>query len=231
MPAPMRSLLRPLPRGAGAQRDRAERHDRRTSTLEVAAGHDDPRGRQARRRAGCPTLCFDERQAPFGACRVCMVGVEGAPKPLPACTTPVSRRDGDRHRRTRPRAGSPRRVVELVLSELPEPPAPHTELAQVADRLEVTDTRWPGATHARRARLPPPVPRLPARALHLLRPLRARLRRGPGRVRADRDRPRLHVQHHGRASTPASRTRAASPAAPAPTPARPTRSPRSRSCP
>jgi NADH dehydrogenase/NADH:ubiquinone oxidoreductase subunit G len=34
-----------------------------------------------------PTVCFDERQAPFGACRVCMVGVSGAPKPVPACTT------------------------------------------------------------------------------------------------------------------------------------------------
>ena len=31
--------------------------------------------------ATVPTLCFDERQAPFGACRVCMVGVEGAPGP------------------------------------------------------------------------------------------------------------------------------------------------------
>jgi NADH dehydrogenase/NADH:ubiquinone oxidoreductase subunit G len=39
-----------------------------------------------------PTLCYDERQAPFGACRVCLVGVEGSPKPLPACTTPC--RDG-----------------------------------------------------------------------------------------------------------------------------------------
>jgi formate dehydrogenase major subunit len=38
-------------------------------------------------------------------------------------------------------------VVELVLSELPEPPAPHTELAQVAERLEVEEPRWPGATH------------------------------------------------------------------------------------
>jgi predicted molibdopterin-dependent oxidoreductase YjgC len=41
-------------------------------------------------------------------------------------------------------------VVELVLSELPESPAPHTELAEVADRLEVSlhgDLRWPGVTH------------------------------------------------------------------------------------
>ncbi len=35
-----------------------------------------------------------------------------------------------------------------MLSELPEPPAPHTELAQVAERLGVGEPRWPGETHA-----------------------------------------------------------------------------------
>ena len=96
--------------------------------------------------AWIPTLCFDERQAPFGACRVCMVAVEGAPKPLPACTTPC--RDGmviDTHDATARRVATA--VVELVLSELPAAPEPHTELGQVADRLEITDSRWPGATH------------------------------------------------------------------------------------
>jgi formate dehydrogenase major subunit len=96
--------------------------------------------------AWVPTLCFDERQAPFGACRVCMVAVEGAPKPLPACTTPC--RDGmviDTQDATSRRVATA--VVELVISELPTPPEPHTELGQIADRLEVTDTRWPGATH------------------------------------------------------------------------------------
>jgi formate dehydrogenase major subunit len=39
-------------------------------------------------------------------------------------------------------------IVELVLSELPEPPAPHTELAEVARSLNVGVPRWPGATHA-----------------------------------------------------------------------------------
>jgi formate dehydrogenase major subunit len=103
----------------------------------------------AAKQAGCwvPTLCFDERQAPFGACRVCMVAVEGAPKPLPACTTPC--RDGMVISTEDPIA---RRVaasvVELVLSELPAAPAPHTELAQVAGRLAVNDQpRWPGAVH------------------------------------------------------------------------------------
>jgi predicted molibdopterin-dependent oxidoreductase YjgC len=94
-----------------------------------------------------PTLCFDERQAPFGACRVCLVGVEGSAKPLPACTTPC--RDGmaieTGEETARRVAGA---VVELVLSELPESPAPHTELAQVAARLGVEGTRWPGAAHA-----------------------------------------------------------------------------------
>jgi NADH dehydrogenase/NADH:ubiquinone oxidoreductase subunit G len=93
-----------------------------------------------------PTVCFDERQAPFGACRVCMVSVEGSPKPLPACTTPC--RDGmaiETEEATARRVS--RTVVELVLSELPEPPAPHTELALVAERLGVSGSRWSGATH------------------------------------------------------------------------------------
>ena len=93
-----------------------------------------------------PALCFDERQAPFGACRVCLVGVQGSPKPLPACTTPC--RDGmviDTGDATARRVVTA--VVELVLSELPEAPAPHTELAQVAAALQVGEPRWPGATH------------------------------------------------------------------------------------
>lgn len=97
--------------------------------------------------AWVPTLCFDERQAPFGACRVCLVGVEGSPKPLPACTTPC--RDGmviDTSDTTARRVASA--VVELVLSELTVTPAPHTELAQVATRLEIGEPRWPGVTHA-----------------------------------------------------------------------------------
>ncbi len=97
-------------------------------------------------RRWVPTICFDERQDPFGACRVCLVGVAGSPKPLPACTTPC--RDGmeieTEHEVARRVA---RAVVELVLSELPESPAPHTELARVATRLEVGEPRWGGAVH------------------------------------------------------------------------------------
>jgi NADH dehydrogenase/NADH:ubiquinone oxidoreductase subunit G len=103
---------------------------------------------EAARAAGrwVPTVCFDERQKPFGACRVCLVGVAGSPKPIPACTTPC--RDGmeieTEDATARRVAGA---VVELVLSELPGPPEPQTELAAVAARLVVEDSRWPGAVH------------------------------------------------------------------------------------
>jgi bidirectional [NiFe] hydrogenase diaphorase subunit len=102
----------------------------------------------AARAAGrwVPTVCFDERQAPFGACRVCLVGLAGSPKPIPACTTPC--REGmeiaTEDETARRVAGA---VVELVLSELPQPPAPHTELARVAARLGVGEPRWGGAVH------------------------------------------------------------------------------------
>jgi len=98
-------------------------------------------------RTPIPTLCFDERQAPFGACRVCLVGVEGAPGPVASCTTQV--REGmkvDTQDTTARRVATA--VVELVLSELPHPPAEHTELAQVVRMLEVDEPRWPGAQHS-----------------------------------------------------------------------------------
>lgn len=51
--------------------------DRGTTVLEAA------------RQAGIdiPSLCYDPRIAPFGACRLCFVEVEGLPKPVTACTT------------------------------------------------------------------------------------------------------------------------------------------------
>jgi len=103
-----------------------------------------------------PTLCYDERQAPFGACRVCLVGAEGARGPIPACTTPC--RDGMAIDTQDPLARRVvKAVVELVLSELPEPPADHTELAAVAREVGLREPpageagsrelRWPGVVH------------------------------------------------------------------------------------
>ena len=103
---------------------------------------------QATRLAGrdVPTLCFDDRMAAFGACRVCLVAVEGAKAPVASCTTPcregmrISTRDEQANRIAA-------NVVELVISELPQAPAAHTELAQVAARLGVGAPRWTGVTH------------------------------------------------------------------------------------
>jgi len=108
---------------------------------------------EAIRAAGgdVPTLCFDPRQAPFGACRVCLVGVDGAGGPIASCTSPCS--EGMRIVSRDPTA---RRVaaavVELVLSELPGPPQEHTELAAVARELGVSgaELRWRGRVHERR---------------------------------------------------------------------------------
>lgn len=48
---------------------------------------------QAAQAAGVriPTLCHDDRLHPYGACRLCMVEVEGPPRRMqPACTTPAA---------------------------------------------------------------------------------------------------------------------------------------------
>ena len=37
-----------------------------------------------------PTLCHDDRLAPSGACRLCLVEISGAPPLMPACTTPLT---------------------------------------------------------------------------------------------------------------------------------------------
>ena len=36
-----------------------------------------------------PTLCYQTGLTPIGACRMCVVQLEGNPKMLPSCTTPA----------------------------------------------------------------------------------------------------------------------------------------------
>ena len=93
-----------------------------------------------------PTLCYDDRLEPFGACRTCLVGLEGSPVPVPACTTRC--REGMRiDTRDATAVRVVRTVVELVLSELDEPPAANTELARVAAEFGLAGSRFDGATH------------------------------------------------------------------------------------
>ena len=44
----------------------------------------------ARNGVFVPTLCHDDKLDPYGGCRMCVVGVEGSPRPLPACATRVT---------------------------------------------------------------------------------------------------------------------------------------------
>jgi NADH dehydrogenase/NADH:ubiquinone oxidoreductase subunit G len=41
----------------------------------------------ARRDTFVPTLCYDPRLKPFGACRLCVVEIKGVKNPVAACTT------------------------------------------------------------------------------------------------------------------------------------------------
>jgi len=65
-----------------------------------------------------PTLCYDRRLAPYGACRICLVEVEGARSLMPACTTEVT--PGMKVRTENKRIKSIRRtIIELLLSDHP----------------------------------------------------------------------------------------------------------------
>ena len=72
----------------------------------------------AAKKAGVaiPTLCFLEGFEPLGACRVCMVEVEGVKSLAAACSFPVG--EGMKVRTNTRRVREARRtVVELLLSE------------------------------------------------------------------------------------------------------------------
>lgn len=75
---------------------------------------------EAARAAGIyiPTLCYDPLLQPFGACRLCIVEIEGM-KGLPvACATPSA--EGMKVRTSSPRIDAMRRsIVELLLSDHP----------------------------------------------------------------------------------------------------------------
>ncbi len=63
-----------------------------------------------------PTLCYLEHYEPLGACRLCLVEVEGAKNLVASCSTPV--RDGMKVNSNSARVRDARRtVMELLLSE------------------------------------------------------------------------------------------------------------------
>lgn len=76
---------------------------------------------EAARQAGIsiPTLCHIEGLSPTGACRICVVEVEGMPSLIPSCSFPVN--EGMKVHTHSPRALQARKtIVELLLANHPD---------------------------------------------------------------------------------------------------------------
>lgn len=105
---------------------------------------------EALRRAGIgvPTLCHYEGLPPTGACRLCVVEVEGLPNLVPACSYPAS--EGLKVHTHSARAVNARRtIVELLLSNHPDDClycARHgnCRLQDLSEELGVRARRLPG---------------------------------------------------------------------------------------
>src|SRR5206468_12249607 len=69
----------------------------------------------ARHGTFVPTLCHDAKLEPYGGCRVCVVELDCAPRPVPACATRVT---AGMSISTHGRAGKLRRTLaEMLLVE------------------------------------------------------------------------------------------------------------------
>jgi NADH-quinone oxidoreductase subunit G/NADP-reducing hydrogenase subunit HndD len=80
-----------------------------------------------------PTLCYHEKLAPIGACRLCMVEIAGARTLVAACYTPVSQ--GMVVYTHSPKVVEARRaIVELML-------ASHPESCLVCDKANICELR------------------------------------------------------------------------------------------
>ena len=102
-----------------------------------------------RHRKEIPTLCYDPRLEPFGACRLCVVEVEGMRSPVASCTMPAS--EGmvvrtstepiEMHRKT---------LLEMVVSENREVEVDELrgyasqELKELVDRYGANTGRFKG---------------------------------------------------------------------------------------
>ena len=90
-----------------------------------------------------PQLCNDPRAAPIGACRTCLVAVQGTARPVPACTTPIV--DGMIVTTRSPALETGRReILQTLARRIPPDPGPSRTLdAFRAYGLEVELTGEP----------------------------------------------------------------------------------------
>ena len=104
----------------------------------------------ARHRKEVPTLCYDPRLEPFGACRLCVVEIAGARNPVASCTTKATpgmvvttaTEPIEKYRKT---------LLEMVVSENREVDVDplrgyaSQELGELADRYDARAGRFQGA--------------------------------------------------------------------------------------
>ena len=93
-----------------------------------------------------PKLCATDRLKAFGSCRLCLVEIDGRRGFPASCTTLVA--EGMKVRTESPSSPQLRRnVMELYVSDHPLdcltcPANGHCELQDMAERLDVTSTRY-----------------------------------------------------------------------------------------
>src|SRR5258706_9947114 len=111
----------------------------------------------ARQGVFVPTLCYDPRLKPFGACRLCVVDLKGAKNPVAACTTGAT--PGMDVTTSSPRVEAFRKtLLEMVVSEnreldvSPLRSIASQELTVLVDRYEARTGRFEGA-HSGHSRL------------------------------------------------------------------------------
>ena len=83
-----------------------------------------------------PTLCHDDKLEPYGGCRMCVVDVEGSPRPLPACATGVTEGMAVSTNSSVPQFR--KTLTEMLLAEHlnPDPGGRPNELVDLAGELD-----------------------------------------------------------------------------------------------
>lgn len=97
---------------------------------------------------GIPTLCSMKELSPTGACRMCVVEVEGKPKLVPGCSYPVEEKMKIKTHSARV-IRARKSLVELLLSNHPDDCLycernGNCELQSLAEELNVRERRIPG---------------------------------------------------------------------------------------
>jgi predicted molibdopterin-dependent oxidoreductase YjgC len=89
----------------------------------------------ARHGTFIPTLCHDDKLDPYGGCRMCLVDLEGAPRPVPACAQRV--REGMVFSTNGSTGELRRTLTEMLLAEhlAPNPAGRPNELTDLAGEL------------------------------------------------------------------------------------------------